>query len=802
MLRDSIRFCVRHFQRTPGFSVIKIVSLALGMSSFLLITIFVLDEWSFDRHHEKKDRIFRVGYAVSSTALDDHDTLAWVSSLVGPQLIKDYPEVESFCRFRNFGGTAIHNDNSFIERKLFFADAAAFSIFDFEILKGDPLKALEQPNAMVMTKSMAIRYFGSGWNQMDLTSESITFYPGNDTLSFQVAAVIDDVPKNSHFIFEGLVSYKTREIIYPHINGWFSLGTHTYILARENAGHQALESKIKSMVMRYYAEEAAKLGYKIELFLQPLTSIHLHSNLQREIEPNGDIQQVMIFCFLGIFILVLAVINFINLSTAQSMRYTKQTGIRKLSGSTRVQLIRLFFTDAFFYSLFAGLFSLALVEIALPMTENFYGREFPRLLDKPLLFGGIFISLVLLVTLGGGAYPASQLSLVSPAKMLRASVQTKESTAFRHTLIVFQFIIAIILAGGALTVYRQINFMTSQPMGFDSDGTVVIDGWMNPNLRRDGKPLENELKKISGVTSVTFSQSVPGQRLLDRTVRQEGADQWTLMESLISKGSFVEAYNFRIKHGRTFYEDLETDKTSAFVINESAARQFGWSSEEAIGKTLEWGSERPGQVIGVVEDFHYRSLHERITPVVILVAERGHGYVSVKINDTNTAETISAIENVYKKLYPDQVFQFSLLDDQLDSQYAKDRKLGMMAMAFCALAFIIACLGLIGLSSLILADKKKEIGIRKVLGASQGGIIAMMNKRFVTLTCVAVVAGVPLSYYLSSEWLTRFPYHISVDVMQLIGGGALAILLTVLTVSYHSIRASVVNPAEALKDNG
>jgi putative ABC transport system permease protein len=799
MFRDYLRFTLRHFSRSIGFSIIRIIGLALGMTCFLMISFFVLEELSYDAYHPNRDRIYRVGYAVQAVESKQTDSLAWVSSLVGPQLKKDFPEVEEFCRIRNTGGTMVHNGNRSLERNLFFADGEVFKVFNFPFIKGNPASALADPYAVVLTRSMASRYFGDQWASIDLSQMQLEFYVGNDTLPLHVTGIIQDIPQQSHFTFDALISYKTREVIYNFIHQWFALGTHTYILVNKNLDEKAFTSKISGMVMRYYGEEAKKIGYELTLFLQPLMSIHLFSKLEREIQPNGEAQHVYIFGALGIFILVLAIINFVNLSTAQSTRFGKQTGVRKISGSTRFQLIRLFMFDAFFYCATAGLISLGIVELIFPFFNQFLGRELPGLLDKPFLYGVLFIGLVFLVTLAGGAYPAKLLSSVKPIAVLKGYRAGLEMNKLRYALIVFQFVISIIFTIGALTIYRQMDFMLCRSLGFDKENVMVIDSWMNPEVRNRPEVLMNELAKLPGVLAVTGSQSVPGHGLLERTSRQEGSTHWTVTESLITKPNFLDVYGFELSTGRSFSADIPSDESSAFIINQSAARAYGWTDEDAIGKHFEWGSAKSGKIIGVLKDFHYRSLHERIKPVVVHLAERGHGYISIRLKDSDMGSLIGSLEEVYKRLYPDEIFQYFILDDQFDLQYASDTKLGTLAFVFCGLAFFIACIGLIALSAMLMDDKRKEIGIRKTLGASAVAILIMLNRKFVLLVIVAVLLASPIAFLLSERWLENFAYRTEVDLTLFFYAGLIAVLISLVTVSYYTLRASIVNPVDTLK---
>lgn len=797
MFFDYLKFSWRHFQRGVGNSVIKVIGLTLGITSFLLSCFFVVEELSYDGYHQKRASIFRVGYAVREKKSNETDSMAWVSSLVGPQLKRDYPEVEQFARVRNLGGTMEYKDQRFIERGLFFADASVFDVFDFPFAKGDAHTALADPYTMVMTEKMADKYFGEQWMDVDLSSQHLVFYMG-DTLRLQVTGIIRDIPKNSHFTFDGLVSYKTREAIYDHINGWFSLGTHTYILTTPRTRQEDFASKIRGMVMKYYGEEAVKLGYELTLFLQPLSDIHLHSKLSHEIQPNADIQHVRIFSGLGIFILVLAIMNFVNLSTARSPKFAKQSGIRKVAGSTRFQLVKLFMMDSFFYAAFAGLLSLGALELILPFFQEFIGRDVAGMMDKPQIFGSIFLTLIFLVTLFGGGYPAKILSSVKPAAILKGYGTSIEAGKLRYALIIFQFSISVIIAIGVLTIYSQMSFMLNKPLGYNKENIVVIDAWMNNSFATQRNILRNELANQSFVENVTFSQSVPGQGLLERTTRPEGTDQWTVMETLVTDYDFLDTYGFGLSTGRTFSEYIESDRNHGFMINQAAARTFGWSDTEAIGKKIEWGTRKQGSIIGVVKDFHYRSLHERINPVVIHVAENG-GYISVHLKKDQLRNNIRDLETLYKKLYPDQVFQYFVLDENFDLQYAGDKKLGSLTLIFCILAFFIASIGLVGLSAVILESKRKEISVRKVLGATPLNIILLLNGKFAGLVLAAVCVASPIAYYGSQQWLENFAYRTSLSVWAFLVAGALAVAIAVLTVSFHAIKGARINPTENLK---
>ncbi len=794
MIRSYLKVAFRNILSDKLYSAIKILSLLIGITCFLLISFFVQDELSYDRHHQHYKNIYRVGYDVSSVSAPS-TKLAWVSALVAPKLVEDYPELSLVSRVRQTGGILRNGDIKFREVRGFWADKDFFKIFTHPMLAGDPETALEEPNSIVLTESYARKYFGD----QDPIGQGMVFLTG-DTLQLEVKGLIPDVPESSHFKFDFLISHSTREIIYPHINGWFALGTHTYMLIPEGVEAEQLESKIAGMVMHYYGEEAEKIGYNLQLFLQPLSDIHLRSDLGAEIETNSSITNVYIFSVIAVFVLVLAIINFINLSTARSLRYSKSIGVRKVIGSGKGRLVAQFLTESIVLTVLSVVVAMGLVEVIMSPFNTLVGKSLASPFLRGYEFWLILAGITILIGILGGSYPAFIFSSYKPADILRKRNEKVGNVNLRRVLVVFQFLISMILIAGTFIIYDQLNFMHNKPLGFAKEQVIVVDNWMNRAARQNPDVMKSELQNVTGVINVSGSNSVPGQWLLDRSTQPEGYENLVVMSSLIVDFEFARNLELQVVAGRLFDKDVATDAEEAFLLNEAAIDELGWTAEEAVGKQFAWGSNRSGQVIGVLRDFHYYSLQEEVKPLVMLVDENSYGYLTVKVEAANIGQTINELAAVYAELYPDYTFDYSFLDEDFEAQYQSEQRLGNLTTYFSMVGIAIASLGLIGLVSSATASRTKEIGIRKVHGSSIASIVYLLLKDFSVLIIISLVIATPVVWYTGDWWLSEFAYRTNLGAATFILSYGIILLIAWLTMSIQSIKAARVSPVKSLKE--
>ncbi len=793
MLKLQIKLTFRNLFRTGFYSFTNIFSLATGITAVILLMSFVSGELSYDRFHKFGDRTYRFGYQLET---DNQPTrqLAWVSALVGPAATERFPEIESMVRVRDCMGTMVNSQNEvFLEDKGFFAGDRFFDVFSFPVIAGDALTALDAPNKIVLTESMATRYFGDEnpvGRQMELRM--------SDTLRLQVSAVMKDVPDNAHFRFDYLISHKTREVLYPHIQGWFALGTHTYFRLTEEASVADFNAKVEGMVMDIYGEEAQQIGFTIRLFTQPLWDIHLKSKLGNEIAANGDIQYVFIAAGIALVILLIASFNFINLSIAKSYRFVRQMGIRKVLGAQRSQIFSHFITESVISVLLAFGLALVLSVLLMPYFNELVGRDL-SVVWKGWMSVTALGGLLLIVGLVAGTYPAVSVVAVRATEAVKGKLAAVQKRSFtREGLIVTQFGLATVLIIAVLVIRGQLGYMMNSSLGFDHEQTAVIELWNNRAARANSSVLKNELLKSPNISHVAASNSIPGELLLNRVGYPDGNESLSkVMFSLMVQEDFLELYELNIAAGRAFSPDLSTDQTDAFLLNESAVIEFGWSNEEAIGRDFQWGS-RTGKVIGVVEDFHYYSLQEKVPPMIILPTEGGVGYMSVKVTG-EAHETVAQMERTWKSLYPDQVFKLFFLDDNFNEQYKLESQLDRIMSLFTLVAVLIACFGLFSLSAIHVEQRTKEIGIRKVLGASVPGVLFLIGRFFLRLVALSFLFALPASWLLGDWWLSDFAYRMELSPVIFAIAIGVSLSVAALTIIAQALRAALANPVKTLR---
>ena len=796
MLKNYLRVAWANLRKHKAFSFINILGLSIGLTCSILILIYVFHELSYDRFHDNSDRIFRL--RIELKIAGDHLDIPKSSPPMAEYLVRNYPEVQNAVRLRSLGRLPVrYKDNLHYEDHLFFADNSIFEIFTFPMLKGDPRTALKTAYSAVLTEDMAKKYFGED----DPLGKVLNI---NNQFDFTITGVVKNIPRNSHFIFDMLCSFETyAQENKRDMQNWISINNYTYLLLQKGYDYKQLEKKFPEMIEKNAGVLLRYVKGEMAVSLQPLTSIHLHSNLMQELSGNSSITYVYIFIVIAVFILAIACINFMNLSTARSANRAQEVGMRKVLGAGRGQIIRQLLGESIFFSLISLIVALLLVELVLPFFRAVSGVDLSiHYAKNPWIILGL-IGLALLTGLGAGSYPAFFLSAFQPVRVLKGVFKTGPgSSRFRSVLVIAQFAISIALVVGTFVVSSQLHFMKNKRLGFEKEQVVVIP-ISDESTLESLEPLKEELKSRRGILGVAASSHVPGQTTYFNPFIPEGftLDQMQYMGELYIDHDFIPTMGIEMIAGRNFSQDFRTDQNQAVIINETAAKKFGW--DDPVGKKIQElsmsGKMKALTVIGVVKDFHLESLHKQIAPLFIGYTTHVFNSLSVRISPEDIPETISFLRDKMKHFDPHRPFEYTFLNDSFDSQYRAEERLGKIFSSFSALAIFIACLGLFGLASFTAEQRTKEIGIRRVLGASVPGIVVMLSKEFMKWVIIANVIAWPIAYFSLNKWLQGFAYRTNVAFISFIIASALSLAIALLTVSYQAVRAATANPAESLR---
>ncbi|MFI5128751.1 MAG: ABC transporter permease [Chitinophagales bacterium] len=807
MLKNYLRIAWRNIQKNKVFSFINIAGLAIGLACFTLIALYVVDELSYDRYNEKASRIYRVDSDILFGGTEEN--LAVSSDPMGATLKKDYPEVEQYVRlYTSDGPKRIKKGDVFItEPNVANADSTLFDVFTLPPIAGDVNTALDEPNTVVLTESMAQKYFGTN----DVIGKVLETNENGGT-PYKVTAVIKDMPRNSHFIADFFFSMDNVEY------GWgnyLSQNFTTYIVLQKGTDPKKFTSNFSQFILKYIVpqakqfmqinslEEFEKAGNKMEYSLMPLTSIHLRSDKTAELGANSSIQYVYIFSAVAIFILLIACINFMNLSTARSSNRAKEVGIRKVLGTERKSLIRQFLTESTLTAIIALCISLVIAWLVLPYFNDLSGKtlSLAQLTDSNFL--PFLLLMPLLVGLLAGSYPAFFLSSFQPINVLKGKISTGARRSFlRGSLVVFQFATSIFLIIGTIVVYRQLNYIQDKKIGFNKDQVLVING--TGVLREKSGPFMNEVLGMKGVMSGTFSGYLPVSNTSrsSNTFSKEAVmdskngfnmQVWTIDEN------YVPTLGMEMSKGRNFSKEFASD-SSAAIINETTAGLLGYT--DPVGKMI-YSNDGNGHmtaytILGVVKNFHFESLRQNIGPLCLLYG-RSRWLASFKVSTTDVRGLVKNIEGLWKTQVPSMPFSYRFLDDAFDNMYREEQRIGKIALSFAVLAILIACLGLFGLATYMAEQRTKEIGVRKVLGATVGNIVSMLSVDFIKLVIISAVIAFPLAWWFMHKWLQDFAYRVDIGWWIFIAAGSAAIVIALLTVSFQAIKAAIANPVKSLR---
>lgn len=799
MLRNFFTIAFRNLSGNKFYSLINIGGLAIGIACFTLAMLYVKDELSYDRFHSKADNIYRVCQVLNTEGSGENS-----SSLpfpVGPALKNDFPEViDKYVRFFNFQDprhTLKFGDKVFNEENIYVTDSTFFDVFDFPLALGDESSALNKPNSIVLTEKLASKYFGK-----ENPVGKIIKYEG--MVNLEVTGVLKPYPSQTHMNFDALISFSSlRGMMGPNFHrNWVWNPCWTYILLKPGADTASLSAGFPDFVTKHYPDFLKKA---VTHYLQPLSSIHLHSRLSYEMQPNSDADSVFIFLLIGIFILVLACINYTNLATARSASRAMEVGIRKVLGASRAQIMRQLLAESLIISMFSVVAALAFIELLLPFFNSISGKN---LTLTGAGFNSIFIFLLasgIITGLAAGIYPAFFLSSYQPVTVLKKGMlKSYRGFSLRKILVVFQFTISLILITSTWVIYRQLNYLRSAELGFDKEDVVLIP--VRTPMYRIAEAFKSRLALLPEVSGVTVMNDPIGKHHNTHEYNYAGMekDKWVYFPSLLVDEQFIPTMKLELIAGRNFSRDYPRDDSLSVIINESMLSRMKWKSpEEAIGQQFftPTGSEK---IIGVVKDFHFEALHNPVGPFVLDMPHRLHKpfwtrNIAVRLAPGDKLSQLAAIEAEWKALTQEYPFDFFFLNDDLSRQYHAQEKMAQLFMGFTVLALFIACLGLLALSAYSAEARTREIGIRKALGASVASIVGLLIRDFLKLVVLANLIALPLTSYLMKSWLENFAFRISVPVLAFVAAAAISLIISLITVSFQSIRAAINDPASSLK---
>ena len=804
MFRNYLTIAYRNALRHRGYAVINVMGLAVGMTCCILILLYVQDELGYDRYASRHDRIYRLTMAIETPDRAETHTArsptAW-----GWMLTDAFPEVEGFTRIKaplvSWQVTYVEGNRRFNEPGFYFADPGILDMFDFRLISGDANTALNAPNKVVMTESTAARYFGDE----EALGKVIRI---DNTYDLTVTGVMEDVPRNSHMTFGFLGSFETLNVNpiyggtdYGRNTQNFGPDLYTYLLLAEGFPPESLDPKLAEFIASRYGPALNQFNAQIEAVLQPLTSIHLHSNLDGELGANSDIAYIYIFSAVAFFLLLIACINFMNLATARSVGRAREVGIRKVLGAFRVQLIGQFMGESTIMAVLSLIVAVGLVYAFLPAFNALAGKDLVFAFDDMSMAFGL-VGIVVLAGALAGSYPALFLSSFQPVSVLKGSSRAGAvNTNLRKILVVLQFVISVVFIIGTGVVADQMRFVHDKQLGFEKEQLVVMP-LGDPRQRLIYNAYKDKVAGYPDVLGVTVANEMPGGLVNDILFTPDGApdEELVRINNMWIDHDFIRTMGIELTEGRDFSRSFPTDTLQAFVINEAAVKWLGWEGAP-LDKKIRLGNFKDGRVIGVVQDFHVRSLHSGIEPMMLQLAPGPDPlhYLAIRIAPDDVAETMGFLESSWREIYPDDSFTYSFLDEDFNRLYQNEARQGSILRSFSLLAVFIACLGLLGLASFTAEQRTREIGVRKVLGASASGIIALLSKEYVRLVLYANLIAWPIAYFVMNDWLDGFAYRTDLSPWIFVLAAALAIAVTLLTVSYRAVSVAHTDPVDALQ---
>ena len=792
MLLSYFRIALRNLVKHKVYSVINVAGLSVGIACCLFIFLFVRNETSYDRFFENGDRIYRVMRVGEMNG--EKVGIPYVSGGYAPALKNDFPaEIAHALRVMPEKGLVTYGDKSFQENKLFFADSTFFEVFSYPLLQGDPRTVLDKPNSLVLTQATARKYFGNA----DPVGKTLDI--DNGDYQYEVTGVMAPPPGNAHLDFDFIANINVFNG-QDWFGGWGANAMVTYVLLAENAAVPRLEARFPAFMDKYMSEYNKVSGRRTDITLEPLSDIYFGPQLGFDPSLHGDLQVIYLFGTVALFILAIACINFMNLSTARSAGRAREVGMRKVMGAFRTHLIAQFLGESLLLTLLGVALALVLVYVGLPPLGAFLGKSLTLPLSSPA-FWAFLAGLVVVVGALAGTYPAFFLSAFQPIRVLKGTFTTgRGSVWLRKGLVVVQFSISVLLVVSTFIIVRQLDYVQAKKLGYDKAHTLLVrlsNGEVGENRQR----FLDDVERIGRVQTASAMSGEPGgfHDGLPFDVEGKTGETWRL-RTVFTDHNYVKTLGLKVIAGRDLSEDYRTDRLEGMLLNRAAAKKLGWSPQEALGKTLKnkLVDSLPRRVVGVVEDFHFSSLKEEIQPLAIS-AGLDHRVVAIRLAPGNPQDAISRVEAAWRSVAPKYPFAYEFLDQVYDNLYQAERKQRTLLGIFAGVAIFVACLGLFGLAAFTAEQRTKEVSVRKVLGASVSNVVVLLSKDFVKLVLVAIAVAVPLSWYLMHQWLEDFVYRISIGPGVFLLAGVLAVGIALLTVSYHAIRTALTNPAKTLR---
>jgi putative ABC transport system permease protein len=812
MLLNYLKITLRNIRKHKGFSFINIAGLAVGMASCMVIFLYVASELTYDRYHDDSDRIYRVAmwWKVPSREFQS----AGINAGVAPELSDNFTQVESTARYMPIHDRIVRNgDTHFFEDRVGYADQEIFDIFHIPFVYGDSRSALEKPWTVVITRRIAEKYFGRQ-NPVGKTIEikegatrgvRSMSSPDSDNTDYEITGVVDNPPSNTHFKYDILVSSKQLKLDVLR-QSWHDRQTYTYIKLAPNTDVNNFEEQISLMAFDHVGRQLKAWGQERRYFLQPLAGIHFQSNLLGEMEPPGNMTYIAIYSLIGLLVLLIGCMNFINLSNARSVYRAKEVGMRKVLGAGRFQLIRQFLGESLIITIIALGFSFLICDILLPLFNETAGTTLAisKIVHPYVLF--TLAGLVVLVGIVAGGYPAAVLTAFKPVSVFKGPSYAGTKGSFMiKVLVIFQFAISIFLIIGTLTVFQQLRFMKSRTLGFDKEQKIIIPFRYNSTFSRNFNAIKKEILSHHTIVGATASSSAPGRCPNEGYLSQtEAVNQPAKKLNFIAIDyDFISQYKIDMAVGRPLQRE-KNDANNAILINESAVKFLGYSSlEEAIGKSwhLGWydGRKVSREIIGITKDFHYQGMQEMVEPLFMIYAPLDFNTLTLTLETGSLGETLSFIENLWQKLYPSLPYEGYFLDEDFDRQYRAEEQIGKLLGIIAGMGLVISTLGLLGLAAFMTQQRTKEIGIRKVLGASVSNIALLFSKSFSRWILLANIIAWPLAYYAINRWLQNFAYRVNVAPLLFLMAAAIALVVSLLSVSFHVFKTAMANPVDSLR---
>jgi len=800
MFKNHLKIAYRNFIRHKLYSFINVFGLATGLSICMIISLWVLRELSYDRFHENAHRIYRV----ERELFRDNLYSRWpiTSGTYKQALIDDYPEIVNAVRVwrREF---AIKDHKNFVHRQEMFAvDNSVFEMFDFHLEEGDKKTALKEPMTVVLTRENAVKYFGKG----DAVGKSLSFEWQEELIDFEVTGILEEVPENSHIHFDMLIaiaSYKEEPF-----DNWRGNYLYTYVLVAENTQKQDLEEKLKAFVTQrlepHYGDlllQDRSIHEVLKMHLFPIRDIHLHPSANWEVEPGGNILSVYIFSCIAVLILIIACMNFVNLSTARASKRAKEVSLRKTVGAEKHQLRVQFIQESVLMAFVSLVLALVMSSLFIQAYNGIFSENLSLSLLLQLKNLIILVGATFAVGVLAGLYPAFYLTRFEPVEVMKGGpLSGSGKSVFRRNMVIIQFSISIILIVGVFTVYKQMRYIQTRSLGFDKENVVIIPV-RSQQIAQNYGSFRNELMQNPQIISTSASSEVPADSHYSNSYvnRLESEEPISLI-FFTSDYDYVETYRMEMLAGRAFSRDFSTDTEGTIILNASAAHRIGWTPEEAVGKKLEGAySESAAQVVGVVENFHFKSLRREVEPMALLLYPDYIRDISIRIKPGDVGRTLNFIQQKWESLFPGEQFEYSFLDSRINQLYESEKKMQDLFVIFSALSIMVACLGLLGLVSFTAELRTKEIGIRKVLGASTGSVIVLLSKEFIKWILLANIVAWPLAWFMANKWLQNFAYRTNIGWIVFVLAGFMTMLIAIFTFIFQTVRTACAKPVNSLR---